>query len=97
MSTKNYPAIPFKEDDRTLRAFEFYGGCPELIIPDNLRSGMNRRPRKDGRAPQRRGNAAPAAVGGATSRTAAPCFPEPGGVDGGPCCCRDGRCLVHDR
>ena len=41
MSTKNYPAIPFKEDDRTLRAFEFYGGCPELIIPDNLRSGIN--------------------------------------------------------
>ena len=34
MSTNNYPAIPFKEDDRTLRAFEFYGGCPELIIPD---------------------------------------------------------------
>ena len=22
-----------------VRAFEFYGGCPELVIPDNLRSG----------------------------------------------------------
>ena len=25
-----------------VRAFEFYGGCPELVIPDNLRSGVNR-------------------------------------------------------
>ena len=25
-----------------VRAFEFYGGCPELVVPDNLRSGVNR-------------------------------------------------------
>ncbi len=25
-----------------VRAFEFYGGCPELVIPDNLRSGVSR-------------------------------------------------------
>ena len=24
-----------------VRAFEFYGGCPELVIPDNLRSGVS--------------------------------------------------------
>ena len=27
-----------------VRAFEFYGGCPELVIPDNLRSGDQPRP-----------------------------------------------------
>ena len=25
-----------------VRAFEFYGGCPELVVPDNLRSGVSR-------------------------------------------------------
>ena len=25
-----------------VHAFEFFGGCPELVIPDNLRSGVNR-------------------------------------------------------
>ena len=25
-----------------VRTFEFYGGCPELVIPDNLHSGVNR-------------------------------------------------------
>jgi len=25
-----------------VRAFEFFGGCPELLIPDNLRSGVSR-------------------------------------------------------
>ena len=25
-----------------VRAFEFFGGCPELVIPDNLRSGVSR-------------------------------------------------------
>ena len=25
-----------------VRAFEFIGGCPELVIPDNLRSGVSR-------------------------------------------------------
>ena len=25
-----------------LRAFEFIGGCPELVMPDNLRSGLSR-------------------------------------------------------
>ena len=24
-----------------VRAFEFYGGCPELVVPDNLRSGVS--------------------------------------------------------
>ena len=24
-----------------VRAFEFYGGCPELVMPDNLRSGVS--------------------------------------------------------
>ena len=25
-----------------VRAFEFFGGCPELVVPDNLRSGVSR-------------------------------------------------------
>ena len=25
-----------------VRAFEYFGGCPELVIPDNLRSGVSR-------------------------------------------------------
>ena len=25
-----------------VRAFEFYGGCTELVVPDNLRSGVSR-------------------------------------------------------
>ena len=25
-----------------VRAFDFFGGCPELVIPDNLRSGVSR-------------------------------------------------------
>ena len=25
-----------------VRAFAFYGGCPELVVPDNLRSGVSR-------------------------------------------------------
>ena len=25
-----------------VRAFEFYGGCPEMVVPDNLRSGVSR-------------------------------------------------------
>ncbi len=25
-----------------IRAFEFYGGCPQLVIPDNTRSGVSR-------------------------------------------------------
>src|SRR5205085_7938899 len=25
-----------------IRAFEFLGGCPKLVVPDNLRSGVSR-------------------------------------------------------
>jgi len=30
-----------------VRMFEFFGGCPELVIPDNLRSGVSRACRYD--------------------------------------------------
>lgn len=29
------------------RAFEFYGGCPEIVVPDNLKSGVTRPCRYD--------------------------------------------------
>ena len=34
-------ADPAGLDGLARRAFEFYGGCPELVIPDNLRSGVS--------------------------------------------------------
>ena len=59
---------------------------------------MNRRPAKGRQSLAAAGNAAPAAVGGATSRTAAPCVPEgwTGGLAAagmaGASCTADNRC-----
>jgi transposase len=30
-----------------VRAFEYFGGCPEIVVPDNLKSGVSRACRYD--------------------------------------------------